>query len=140
MSPRIYQGNENQHRDTGCDFHPTCLTCPLILCRYEEGYSLASVIALTDAVVVEQQRRFAESAAGESVIAEARAIMLEVAKEYGVTVYQITSPAKFSYIVKPRWRVMQRLRDELDLTLDAIGRVVHRDHSTVMYGLSKVSA
>ena len=138
MSSRAYVGNENQHKDRGCDYHPTCLTCPLILCRYEEGYSLASVMALTEKVIVEQRRR--EELARESVIEEAREIMLEVAEEYGVTVYQITSPAKYNYIVRPRWEVMRRLRAELNLTLDAIGRVVHRDHSTVLYGLSKVSA
>ena len=138
MSPRAYVGNENQHKDRGCDYHPTCLTCPLILCRYEEGYSLASVMALTENVIVEQRRR--EAMARESVIEEAKEIMVEVAEEYGVTVYQLTSPSRSKHVVKPRWEVMRRLRDELDLTLDAIGRVVHRDHSTVIYGLSKVSA
>ena len=138
MSPRAYIGNENQHRDTGCDYHPTCLTCPLVLCRWEEGHTLASVIALTKLVTEEQRRR--EAMARESVIEEAKEIMLEVAEEYGVTVYQITSPSRSRYVVRSRWEVMRRLRDELDLTLDAIGRVVHRDHSTVIYGLSKVSA
>ena len=138
MSPRAYVGNENQHKDTGCSYTNSCLKCDLILCRYEEGYSLASVIALTKNVVVEQRRR--EELARESVIEEAKEIMLEVAEKYGVTVYQLTSSSRTKHVVKPRWEVMRRLRDELDLTLDAIGRVVHRDHSTVLYGLSKVSA
>ena len=25
-----------QYRDTGCDLHPSCLTCPLVRCRYDE--------------------------------------------------------------------------------------------------------
>jgi len=25
-----------QYADTGCDIHPSCLTCPLARCRYEE--------------------------------------------------------------------------------------------------------
>jgi AraC-like DNA-binding protein len=24
------------YRDTGCDFHPACLTCPLPRCRYDD--------------------------------------------------------------------------------------------------------
>lgn len=125
------------HPDRGCDFHEFCLTCPLILCRYEEGYDLAAVIALTEKATAEQRRR--EALARESVIEEAREIMLEVAKEHGVTVHQITSRAKFNYIVKPRWEIMRRLREELGLNLDVIGRVVHRDHSTVIYGLRRAA-
>jgi len=25
-----------QYADTGCDVHPTCLSCPLVRCRYDE--------------------------------------------------------------------------------------------------------
>jgi hypothetical protein len=25
-----------QYADTGCDLHPSCLTCPLVRCRYDE--------------------------------------------------------------------------------------------------------
>ena len=25
-----------QYADTGCDVHPSCLTCPLVRCRYDE--------------------------------------------------------------------------------------------------------
>ena len=25
-----------RYRDEGCDFHPSCLTCPLPRCRYDE--------------------------------------------------------------------------------------------------------
>lgn len=25
-------------KDTGCDFHPACLTCPFVVCRYEAGF------------------------------------------------------------------------------------------------------
>jgi transposase-like protein len=25
-----------QYVDTGCDVHPSCLTCPLVRCRYDE--------------------------------------------------------------------------------------------------------
>ena len=25
-----------QYTDTGCDVHPSCLTCPLVRCRYDE--------------------------------------------------------------------------------------------------------
>ena len=45
------------HPDVGCGYHPKCLTCPLALCRYEEGYDLTKVIALTSKVEAEKRRR-----------------------------------------------------------------------------------
>ena len=27
---------KTRYRDTGCNLHPKCLTCPLAVCRYDE--------------------------------------------------------------------------------------------------------
>jgi len=31
-----------RYRDQGCDFHPSCLTCPLPRCRYDEPGGVAA--------------------------------------------------------------------------------------------------
>jgi len=32
-----------EYRDTGCDLHPACLSCPLPRCRYDEPHGSVSV-------------------------------------------------------------------------------------------------
>jgi hypothetical protein len=34
-----------QYADTGCSLHPSCLTCPLVRCRYEEPGGTRGVIS-----------------------------------------------------------------------------------------------
>jgi hypothetical protein len=35
---------QTKYRDEGCDIHPSCLTCPLERCRYEEPGGLRGLI------------------------------------------------------------------------------------------------
>jgi transposase-like protein len=34
-----------QYADTGCDVHPSCLTCPLVRCRYDEPGGVRRVLS-----------------------------------------------------------------------------------------------
>lgn len=34
-----------QYTDTGCDVHPSCLTCPLVRCRYDEPGGARKVLS-----------------------------------------------------------------------------------------------
>ncbi len=36
-----------RYRDNGCDVHPSCLTCPLSRCRYEEPGGLRALLNKT---------------------------------------------------------------------------------------------
>ncbi len=45
-----------RYRDNGCDVHPSCLTCPLPRCRYEEPGGLRALLNKTrDAQIVNQR-------------------------------------------------------------------------------------
>jgi len=100
---------------------------------------LSAAIKLTEDIEVERRRRLgAVSKAGD--LAKAQSIIDEVAVENGVTVHSILSPSRFQYVVGPRWEAMRRMRDELDMTLETIGKMVNRDHSTVVHGLRMVES
>ncbi len=45
-----------RYRDNGCDVHPSCLTCPLPRCRYEEPGGLRALLNKTrDGQIVAQR-------------------------------------------------------------------------------------
>jgi hypothetical protein len=47
-----------RYRDNGCDVHPSCLTCPLPRCRYEEPGGLRALLNKTrDQEIVGQRAR-----------------------------------------------------------------------------------
>lgn len=48
-----------QYADTGCDWHPTCLTCPFVRCRYDEDTGAVKRHAgrQRDRRIVDLQRR-----------------------------------------------------------------------------------
>ncbi len=46
-----------QYTDTGCDVHPSCLTCPLVRCRYDEPGGVRKVYSEDrDRAIVSMQR------------------------------------------------------------------------------------
>ena len=46
-----------QYNDTGCDVHPSCLTCPLVRCRYDEPGGARKLFSEDrDRVIVSLQR------------------------------------------------------------------------------------
>ena len=46
------------YHDTGCDLHPSCLSCPLVRCRYDEpGGARRLLSGERDSQVLDLQRR-----------------------------------------------------------------------------------
>lgn len=45
-----------RYRDSGCDVHPSCLTCPLPRCRYEEPGGLRALLNKTRDEQIAAQR------------------------------------------------------------------------------------
>lgn len=60
--------------------------------------------------------------------------ILRAAKVSGIPAGDIAGPCRKPYVCFTRYVVMAALRDR-GLSLPAIGRIVHRDHSTILYGL-----
>ena len=47
-----------RYRDQGCDFHPSCLTCPLPRCRYDEPGGVRALLNLgRDREILHLRRR-----------------------------------------------------------------------------------
>lgn len=68
----------------------------------------------------------------------ARQIMAEVAAEYQIKVSDIIDPCRNRWHVKARCKAMRLVAAEWEwLSYPAIGKLFHRDHSTVMYHLNK---
>ena len=63
------------------------------------------------------------------------AILAAVARRYGVGVRDITGPSKAIAITRARQHAMLALREELGLSLVAIGLLVNRHNTTVDVGL-----
>lgn len=61
-------GNSYQvhYKDTGCDIHPTCLTCPLPKCRYDLPHKTA--LALIQAMKLRKLVAQGETVASASSI------------------------------------------------------------------------
>ena len=139
MARRTYTIDDSHigmsHPDVGCSYAPKCLNCDLVLCRHDLDGGLAAAIKLTETVNAEMQRRVEIGRRDD--LEEGRKILYEVALEYGVTVYAITSTNRSTNVVQARWKGMRRLRDELNLKLATIGALVHRDYTTVIYGLRR---
>lgn len=60
----------------------------------------------------------------------------QVAAEHRLSKADLTGPCRLRYVCQARWEAMRRLRDK-GLPLSAIGRLLNRDHTTVLYGLRK---
>lgn len=70
-------------------------------------------------------------------ISRKHGILREEATIAGLTADDIRGPSRKRHILKARDQVVRRLRDELGLTLTAIGNVVKRDHTTVLASLRR---
>lgn len=67
----------------------------------------------------------------------AGAIIQEVCMSRGLTVAQFFSSAKVALFAAARQEVCYRLAVETDLSLPAIGRLIQKDHSTVMHAINR---
>jgi chromosomal replication initiation ATPase DnaA len=60
----------------------------------------------------------------------------QVAAEYGLTRADIVGPSRKRPICLARWEAMRRMRAKR-LSTSSIGRLLNRDHATVVHGLRR---
>lgn len=65
-------------------------------------------------------------------------IISGVGRVAGLDDDQITGPSKKTNVVLPRQVVMYLLREHTSLSFPEIGRILGRDHSTIVYGVDKI--
>ena len=68
---------------------------------------------------------------------DAAVILDEVASDFGHSVDLLRSNRRGDRLPKARLEAMRRLRAELKLSFPAIGKLLNKDHSTVIYALKK---
>ncbi|HEX8966399.1 MAG TPA: chromosomal replication initiator protein DnaA [Chloroflexota bacterium] len=66
------------------------------------------------------------------------AILLAVARYYGINADDLKSRSRHKQIVGPRHIAMYLLREEAHLSTPEIGRLLRRDHTTVLHGLKQI--
>ena len=64
-----------------------------------------------------------------------REIIAEVAEVYGLKPNQLTGKNRTKLIVHARQAAQWTIRDELGISLPAIGRFFDQDHTTVLHGI-----
>lgn len=67
-------------------------------------------------------------------------IVLEVLNETGVQPDDIFSPKRTRHVAHARQECFLRIRDRTSMSLPAIGRLFHRDHTTVLQGIRAAEA
>src|SRR5438445_1168269 len=67
------------------------------------------------------------------------AILLAVARYYGVKVDDLKPRARHKQIVEPRQMSMYLLREDGHLSTPDVGRLLNRDHTTVLHGMKQVA-
>jgi len=60
-------------------------------------------------------------------------ILHETAQKHLVAVNEIRSACKLRHVVRARWEVAYRLRHELQIPYEAIGRFLKKDHATIIH-------
>ena len=68
------------------------------------------------------------------------AILLAVARYYGVKTDDLRARARHKQIVESRQIAMYLLREDAHLSTPDIGRLLNRDHTTVLHGLKQVAS
>jgi chromosomal replication initiator protein len=103
---------------------------------------LASSRHLREPVTIEAAARalrdlLSPGPAGQSVTPAA--ILTAVARYFGVTPEDLKGTARHKRIVGPRQVCMYLLREDAHLSAPEIGRVLHRDHTTVLHGVKLIA-
>lgn len=75
-----------------------------------------------------------------TVFAQWPHIVREVAYEFGVAVEDLLGPGRRQPIAQARQYAYTRLRDETPMTIERIGEVFDRHHTTVLYGIRATRA
>jgi chromosomal replication initiator protein len=69
----------------------------------------------------------------------AAAVLTAVTRYYGVKLDDLKSKARHKQIVVPRHIAMYLLHEDAHLSTPEIGRLLNRDHTTVLHGLRLVA-
>lgn len=68
------------------------------------------------------------------------AILDTVASDFGVTTQELLGEGKAANLAVPRHIAMALARRMLGYSLPRIGRLLNRDHTTVLYGIRRITA
>lgn len=71
------------------------------------------------------------------IVGQCHAILSEVATKHGLTVKEIISASRMMKLVIARHEAYFRCAEETDFSLPALGRIFHRDHTTVGFGIMR---
>ena len=64
-------------------------------------------------------------------------ILIETAQDAGIDPFMLSAPTKKKKITKIRDIAIRKCKDETDATLEQIGKVFKRNHSSILYSLNK---
>ena len=70
----------------------------------------------------------------------ADAILHAVSRYFGVELHEITGKARHKRVVVPRQVAMYLLREDAHLSTPEVGRLLSRDHTTVLHGTNLIAA
>jgi chromosomal replication initiator protein len=68
------------------------------------------------------------------------AILLAVARFYGIKIDDLKGKSRHKQIVAPRHIAMYLLREDGHLSTPEVGRLLNRDHTTVLHGIKQVAS
>jgi hypothetical protein len=71
---------------------------------------------------------------------EARAVIKRVARDFGLTLADLRAHDRSPRMVRIRWEAARAAGEETDASLPQIGRILYRDHTTVLHGLRQLGA
>ena len=60
----------------------------------------------------------------------------QIAREHGMTAADLIGPSRLRRVCIVGWRAMKALRDK-GRSLSSIGRILNRDHTTILHGLRR---
>jgi hypothetical protein len=69
-----------------------------------------------------------------------RQLLVAVCSWFDVTEAELTGPGRARHVIQARHMAMLLLRDDLGRSWSEIGRVMHRDHATVMHAVAHARA
>ena len=70
----------------------------------------------------------------------AKQIIADIAAANGITPSELMGNCRERKFSWPRQEAMHAMRNELDMPLPQIGRIMNRDHTTVIHGIERVQA
>ena len=76
----------------------------------------------------------------EQILEMSKPIIEATAAKHSITVEQLLGPRRQQTYVAARRECAERLRNELEMSYPKIGKVMNRDHTSILHLLKKVEA